>query len=149
MAVTKRTLLIAFIVFLLWVAVYWVPNHSDTRIPRNESGAAHNVRTLNLAEHNYAAQYPNAGFVCSLCDLGELDLIDGALASGTKWGYHFEIQCPQDGSQKATRYTFTAVPMKPGTTGKAAFCTDQGGEIWYSKNGSAEECLAMRKAVKQ
>jgi len=125
----RRTLLIAFIVFLLWVAVYWVPNHSDTRIPRNESGAAHNMLNLNLAEHNYAAQYPNAGFVCSLCDLGELDLIDGALASGTKWGYHFEIRCPQGGSQEATRYTITAVPVEPGKTGTHAFCSDQSGEI--------------------
>ena len=115
----------------------------------NHRRAVESVRDLNLAEHNYAARHPEAGFACELRELGEQGLVDQVLVSGTKAFYHFEIQCAHEGRQKATRYTITAMPVVPGRTGKYALCSDQSGEIWYSENGVVADCLAMHTPVER
>ena len=158
MAFAKRTFLAVFIVMFA-SAVFFLAIFppSTPRIFLNQRRAVESIRQLNVAEHDYAAQHPDAGFACNLSDLGEqgsesrssVGHVDRVLASGTKASYHFEILCPQDDSQKATRYTITAVPVEAGMTGKYALCSSQSGEIWYSENGTASDCLAMRKPVEQ
>jgi hypothetical protein len=156
MALSKRTVLALFIassmaaLFLLAIFPAEPP-----RTFMNHLRAVASMRSLNLAEHNYAAQHPEAGFACNLGDLGEqgssaasrIASVDGVLASGTKSHYHFEIACAQSESQKTTVYTMTAVSTKPGTTGVYALCTDQDGEIWYSENGSTTDCLARHRPI--
>lgn len=88
-------------------------------------------------------------YACKLSDLGEQNLVDQVLASGTKSGYHFELRCLQQGSQKVTGYAITALPVMPGRTGNYALCADQSGEIWYSENGKASDCLAMHKPIER
>jgi len=105
------------------------------------------IREVNLAQQNYSVQHPRTGYACNLSDLGKQGAVDGVLASGTKAGYHFEIQCPQRGAQKAENFTIAAVPVNPGVTGQYALCADQSGEVWYSEHGSVSDCLAMRKQV--
>ena len=105
------------------------------------------IREVNLAQQNYSAQYPRIGYACNLADLSEQGAVDRVLASGTKGGYRFEIQCPQRGAQKAERFTITAVPVNPGVTGQYALCADQSGEVWYSEQGLVSDCVAMRKQV--
>ncbi len=130
------------------------PPHS--RIGPNQASAVNTLRALILAENNYAVQNPDTGFACKLSEFSEqntgavnsVHLSDWLFESGTKSGYRYEIRCPQDGSRRAARYTITAVPTKPGDTGKLAFCTDQSGEIRYSESGFAAECLAIGKHVK-
>ena len=125
------------------------------RLVLNQYRAVHSVRDLSLAEHNYALQHLDTGFACDLGELGEqsskpgdeVGLIDRVLASGTKSSYHFELMCFQSRAEKADSYTITAVPTKPGRSGSYAFCTDQNGEIWYSENGSASDCLAKHKQI--
>jgi hypothetical protein len=158
MAFLKPTLVSALLAALLLLAVLLLGIFLPQNTPRavlNQQQAVRSIRDLSLAEHTYALQHPDAGFACDLRELGEqgvgppAGLIDRVLASGTKSSYHFEIGCAQGESQKATAYTITAVPTKPGTTGVYALCTDQSGEIWYSENGSPSDCLAKRKPIEQ
>jgi hypothetical protein len=67
---------------------------STPRIFLNQRRATISIREVNLAQQNYSAQHPRTGYACTLSDLGQQDAVDGVLASGTKAGYHFEIQCP-------------------------------------------------------
>ena len=157
MAFAKRTFLVGFVVFFMAVVLLGIFSPSTSRVFLNHRRAVESVRELNRAEYNYAAQHPNAGFACNLSDLGGpgsetlsgVGFVDRVLASGTKSSYHFEIRCPQGGSEMVTGYTITATPVEPGTTGKYAWCTNQGREIWYSENGSAVDCLATHKTIER
>jgi len=148
MKFAKRSFLVALIVFLTSVVVWGIFSPlSQPRIPYNHRRAIHNISDLSLAQRIYSARHSYAGYACKLNDLGALGLVDGVLASGTKSGYHFEIQCPQRGAQKAESFTITAVPTIPGVTGQYALCADQSGEVWYGEDGLVSDCLAMHKLV--
>jgi hypothetical protein len=158
MAFLKPTLISALLAVLLLLAALLLGIFLPQKTPRvvlNQYRAVRSIRDLSLAEHSYALQHPDAGFACDLGELGErgvgppVGLIDRVLASGTKSSYHFEIGCAQSERKKATTYTITAVPTKPGTTGVYALCTDQTGEIWYSDNGSISDCLTKHKPIEQ
>jgi hypothetical protein len=147
MAFARRAFLAGLIVLIsaaIWVAFRPV---STPRIFLNQRRATMSIREVNLAQQNYSAQHPRIGYACNLSDLDEQGTVDGVLSSGTKAGYHFEIQCPQRGDQKTERYTITAVPVSPGLTGQYALCGDQSGEVWYSEHGLVSDCFAMRKQV--
>src|SRR5258708_3112612 len=125
MAFLKPTLVSASIAAFLLLAMLllgiFLPQETS-RVVLNQYRAVRSIRDLNLAEHSYSAQHPDAGFACELGELGEqgvgppVGLIDRVLASGTKSWYHFEIRCSQSGSAKPTAYTITAGPTKPRTT---------------------------------
>jgi hypothetical protein len=152
--IAKRVLVtLAIVMFglLVWVGVF-PPHHG--RIPANEATAIRNIQRLNVAQQRYAARHLEVGFACNLTSLGQQesglgidDSIDPVLASGTRSGYHFELRCSRDRNGKAMTYEITALPLVPGTTGNRAFCTDQTSKIWYSKNGSSEECLTRQKQM--
>lgn len=152
----KRLFLGVLIVLLISVVVGLIfAPLSQPRIPYNHSRAIHSITDLSLAESNFAIRHPSTGFACNLGDLEQSSepvplagSVDRVLASGTKAGYHFEILCPQ-GSQSVTGYAITAVPVSPGITGKYAFCADQSGQVWYSENGLALDCLAKHKPVER
>lgn len=157
MAFAKRTFLVGCVAFFIAVVFLGIFSPSTPRVFLNQRRGVESIRELNRAEYNYAAQHPNAGFACNISDLGEqgsecqpqVGLVDRVLASGTKSSYHFEIRCPQDDSETVRGYTITATPVEPGTTGRYALCTNQGGEIWYSENGSASDCLATHKTIER
>lgn len=153
MAFAKRIVLVGFVVFLIAVVFLGIFSPSAPRIFLNQRRAILIIEDVSLAERKYAARHPETGYACNLSDLGEqgseVGLVDRVLASGTKAGYHFEIQCPQRESQKVARYAIIATPVNPGTTGKYALCTDQSGQTWYSENGSAADCLETRKPIEQ
>ena len=155
MTFAKRIVLGIFVVFLIAVVFLGIFPPSTPRILVNQRRAILSIQNASLAEHKYAATHPETGYTCNLNDLSEQDsqvsLVDRVLASGTKSGYHFEIQCPQrEGqSQKVARYAIIATPVNAGATGKYAVCTDQSGQIWYSENGSAADCLETRKPIEQ
>jgi hypothetical protein len=146
MAFARRSFLVVLI--LLISATIWGAFRplSTPRIFLNQRRATISMREVNLAQQNYSVQHPRTGYACTLSDLGEQGAVDGVL---TKAGYHFEIQCPQRGAQKAESFTITAVPLNPGVTGRYALCADQRGEVWYSENGLVSDCLAMRKQVEK
>lgn len=147
MAFARRTFLVGLIVLIS--AAIWGASRplSTPRIFLNQRSATKSLREVNLAQQSYSAQHPHTGSACTLSDLGEQGAVDGVLASGTKSGFHFEIQCPERAAQKAERFTITAVPVNPGVTGQYALCGDQSGEVWYSERGSVSDCLAIRKQI--
>ncbi len=121
----------------------------------SEASAVGSLRTLNTAEVAYFAIYANAGFTCSLADLGgggsgttdahHAGLIDDVLASGKKSGYLFTLSgCPAK-PNPPVEYTITAVPAEPGRG--RAFCTDQTAVIYYAQDGKGETCLAEKKPL--
>jgi hypothetical protein len=152
MAWAKRSILVVILVFFILVVV-WPWSLSTPRMFLNQLRAVRSIEDVTLAERKYAARHPETGYACNLSDLGEqgteIGLVDRVLASGTKSWYHFDIRCAQNGNQKATAYTITALPVEPGHTGTYALCSDQRGEIWYSENGSAADCLETRKPIEQ
>jgi hypothetical protein len=152
MALAKRSILVVILVFFTLVVV-WPRSLSTSRIFLNQRRAILTIEDVSLAERKYAARHPETGYACNFRELGEqgsgAGLVDRVLASGTKAGYHFEIQCPQRESQKVAHYAIIATPVNPGTTGKYALCTDQSGQIWYSENGSAAGCIETRKPIEQ
>lgn len=154
-----KAMLLAVVIVALASAVFWLAVFPPmaSRVLLNQHRAVQSIRNLNRAEHRYAALHPDAGFACNLSDLGEQDpqqppgvgLVDKVLASGTKASYHFVVHCTEDREPKVLSYTITAVPVTPGTSGKYALCTDQGGEIWYSEEGSPSGCLAIHKPIEK
>jgi len=149
MSLAKRgslALLIAFLISVIWLTVF---PHEASRIVLNQRSAVGSFNEVTLAEENYAAQSPSTGYACELTELGKKGMVDSVLASGQRSGYHFEIQCSKDASQKTTSYTVTAWPTSPGITGQYAFCADQRGRIWYSEKGSVADCLAMQKPLER
>lgn len=148
MSTFKRGFLVLFITSVT-AAVFLMAAY-PTNTPRtflNHHRAVASLQSLNFAERAYAHRHPADGFACNLNNLAEQGAIDRVLATGTKAAYIFEIGCPAREAQANTAYTLTAVPTVPGKTGIYALCSDQSGEIWYSANGSASECLAERKPV--
>ncbi len=156
-------------VFLI-IAAIAIPNLLRARIAANEASAVLSIRTIVRAEVTYASTYPAIGYACSLTDLdGEgqspseksAGLIDSGLASGTKTGYRFTLNCdppatlPPDFFEKqqgeppgsVTTYQLTAEPMVSGQTGMRTFCSDQTGIIRFSSTGSAEDCLSSGVAL--
>jgi hypothetical protein len=152
MAFAKRMVLVGFVVLLIAVVFLGGFSLEQPRIPFNHRRAILSIEDVTLAERKYAAGHPETGYACNLSDLGKQGSevgLDRVLASGTKAGYHFEIQCPQRESQKISHYAIIATPVNPGTTGKYAFCTDQSGQVWYSESGTAVDCLETRKPIEQ
>jgi|GEM_PF-2962532 len=167
MILTKRNFLysITVLFIVLVISAIIIPDLSQPRIPWNHRRAVKTIQYLNLAEHNYVLRHKNAGYACNLSDLvvpnpvSDVDLrvrllvsgtdSSGTQPSGTLAYYHFEIQCTKNGSNKAIGYTITALPVIPGVVGVFAICSDQSGEIWYSENGLATECFALRIPVEQ
>jgi hypothetical protein len=153
----KRASLVAFgILFVLTIFFLTAFPPATPRVLLNHRRAVKSIRTFNLAESDHVSRYPEVGFACNITDLApELDpeqpstgpLRDRVLLSGKKAGYLFEIRCLQNDGQKAVGYNVTAVPTQPGVTGTFALCSDQTGQVWYSENGSAEDCLKMRKQI--
>lgn len=128
---------------ILIIAAIAIPNLLRAKIAANESAALGSMRNLITAEVSYQSIHPDAGFTCSLSDLGSAGLIDSSLASGRKYGYIFQLQnCSseaQDGP--VSKFEISAAPLKFNQTGVRAFCVDEQGVVHVDKTGSAQDCL--------
>jgi len=122
----------------------------------NESAAVGRLRDLNNLQHEYAADYPEKGFACALPLLehsekppNRTDYDPGRfLVTGTWSGYNFAVvSCNPNAEGMVSHYQATAVPSERGKTGSRAFCTDDSGELWYDRSGSAAECLLSRRSL--
>jgi hypothetical protein len=72
----------------------------------------------------------------TLDQLATAELVDGALGSGTKRGYLFEV-APSTSTSEFLWFA-TARPEVPGVTGDRYFCTNQTAVIFYSSRRAAE-----------
>jgi hypothetical protein len=111
---------------------------------QNERSAVNSMRTLLNAEASYAAARPTSGFSPELGMLGPAadptdqtyaGLIDAALATGTKDGYHFTIKITSEASNGGvnSNYVASAQPVS-GHVGPT-FCADSSRIIHYAAAG--------------
>ena len=122
-----------------------IPNLLRARITANETTAVGSLRTINVVQVQYSAEYPQRGFAPNLATLGpsekapsadRADLLDGVLANasctGETWcsksGYNFRITATCK-AKKCSDYLAVATPITPGTTGARSFCSTSDGII--------------------
>jgi type II secretory pathway pseudopilin PulG len=127
------------IIPVLIIAAIAIPNLLRSKMAANAASAVGSLRTLNESVVVYSTKYGT--YPPSLAALGPTsspssttaDLIDSALASGTKSGYVFNYHVfeviASNGRRESPTYTITANPVTSGTTGTRYFFTDQSGTI--------------------
>src|SRR6266481_1820061 len=100
-----------------------------------EASAVGSLRTINVAQVEYARTRPDRGFASSLAELGPRSddaLIDSVLASGKKSSYIFILTAaPPDSRGRIVRYGITARPQHYGET-KHSFFTDESGLLRFT-----------------
>lgn len=134
---------IAGIPIILIIAAISIPNLLRARMAANEASAVATIRTLVTAEMAYAESHRDAGYTCSLSDLGDAQLITSADASGMSRGYQFELsgcEAATEGGPKV-KYRVVAYPAKVNNTGIRAFCSDESAVIKTDSGGSPQACL--------
>jgi type II secretory pathway pseudopilin PulG len=129
------------IIPLLIISAIAIPNFLRARMAANEA-SMRSLRALNESASVYSTTY--GAYPSSLGALGPspspsstaANLIDSALANGTKSGYVFVYYGIFDpaGKGEAERYIITASPVTPRTTGMRYFFTDQSGTIRTESN---------------
>jgi len=139
---------VSFIPILI-IAAIAIPNLLRARMAANESSAVASIRTLNAAEVAYSQSHADAGFTCSLPDLGSAELINTQLASGMKSGYVFELGgCSSEtGTGANTKYQVLARPVTQNQSGVRAFCSDESAVIRVETGGLAKRCLENGRAI--
>lgn len=131
--------LLIVVAIILIIAAIAIPNLLRSKMAANEASAVGSLRTMNTASVSYSTTYGN--YPPALPSLGPsssptsttADLIDSALASGTKSGYSFTFTTASPYQQ----YSITASPITPGVTGQRYFYTDQSGVIRVNLTATA------------
>lgn len=126
------------VLFLLGIlivgAVLWKKGRLDTR-------ASDPLRTIFLAQIEYAREHPDKGFATSLEELGNDSsgsLIDLVLASGTKSGYEFILWTAGPSSQgRVERYFVVTRPQKYQEGERSFFMDESGVERFTTANRAA------------
>jgi len=133
---------IAGIPMFLIVAAIAIPNLLRARMAANESSAVAEIRQLVASEVTYSTDHPQEGFTCSLPALEKAG-VSGALASGQRAGYAFELTGCAPGAEGGPnmKYQVVAYPVRRNQTGVRAFCSDESAVIKVDVGGSAEKCL--------
>ncbi len=106
----------------------------------DEASSIGAIRTINVAQVEYARTHPGRGFASSLAELGpgsDDPLIDSVLASGKKSSYIFILTAaPQDSHGRIVRYGITARPQHYGKT-KRSFFIDESGVLRFTVENRA------------
>jgi type II secretory pathway pseudopilin PulG len=117
-----------------------VPNMVSARKAGNEIAAVGALRTIATAQAVFREgdkdQNGKLDYAGSLKALGDAQLVDGVLASGTKQGYLFKVRTGKD---PLFDWSANADPAVPKTTGDRWFFIDQSGVIRSSTTGPADE----------
>lgn len=138
---------IAIIPFFI-IAAIAIPNLLRSRIAANEASVVSSLRTINSALVLYNTEYGQ--YPPKLSNLGPpasgnptreaADLIDQALAGGTKTGYTFHYEAfSSQGTTTLDLYRLTAEPLVVNQTGMRFFFTDQSGVIRHATGERANE----------
>lgn len=128
----------------LWVPVVGIaavaiilPNLLLYRLrAHDEASSVGALRTINVAQVEYARTHPDRGFASSLAELGpgsDDPLIDSTLASGVKGSYIYILTAaPQDSHGRIVRYCITARPQHYGNKTKHSFFIDESGVLRFT-----------------
>jgi type IV pilus assembly protein PilA len=140
-------IVMAIIAILMLIAI---PTMGNMKKYANETSAQASIRAINLAQSQYESTYPANGYACSLQALGgdpksgppsptNAQVLQVDLATGIKSGYSFSIgNCTKvnnNGTDRITGYTVTAIPLTVGQSGNRSFCSDQFGAIKFDPAG--------------
>lgn len=109
------------------------------RVPY-EASAVGSLRTINVAQVEYARTHPDKGFASSLAELGpgSGDLISPVLASGRKNSYVFILTAaPPDSQGRIFRYSVIARPQHYGKNSRHNFFTDESGVLRFTTENRA------------
>lgn len=142
-ALDGQILATRFVVSFLCIVTYLViiPFRFGHGWGANEASAVGSLRSIGMAQDEYASTHPGKGYAASLADLGPspgTDSINGVLASGVKSGYAFTMSvAPQDSDGRITTYAVAARPQRYETTGKRSFFLDQSGTFRYTTENRA------------
>jgi type IV pilus assembly protein PilA len=141
---------IAGIPLILIVAAIAIPNLLRARMAANESSAVAEVRQLVASEVTYSTSHPEEGFTCSLPALEKAGVLTGALASGQKNGYAFELTGCAPGAEGGPnmKYQVVAYPVRLNQTGVRAFCSDESAVVKVDAGGSAEKCVQSGESLR-
>ncbi len=156
---TLMELLIVISIMLILMLIA-IPNMLNLKATANETSAKQSLRAIQIAENQYATNYPANGYACSLAALGGsassgpptpqgAQLLQSDLTSGLKAGYSFNIvncqKAPGSGQQdNFVSYEVTAVPQAVGKTGHNGFCLDMSGEIKADPSGGTNCTVAIQ-----
>jgi hypothetical protein len=107
----------------------------------DEASSVGSLRTIYIAQKQFASDHVQLGFAPSLAQLGPTpgaELIDFLLASGTKSGYTFTITSASIDSQgRVTKYNATARPIHYDKRTTHSFLLDESGAIHYTTENRA------------
>jgi type II secretory pathway pseudopilin PulG len=108
----------------------------QSRMEANEAAAQATLRTLNTAFEAYRASNAEPAYPKTLKELCEAQppYITSDLASGTRYGYKFEIVNVDDDS-----YLITAYPESVNSTGRYSFCIKEDSKLRINQGGSRIE----------
>ena len=108
---------------------------------RIEAKPSDPLRTIFLAQIEYASEHPDKGFASSLNDLAirsKGSLIDSVLASGAKSGYEFILWTAAPDSKGLVSRFFVVARPESYREGKRSFFIDQSGvERFTTENRAA------------
>lgn len=96
--------------YVLVIAAISIPNLLAARRAANEAGAINSLRQLDTAEANFAGKQGVKWRFGTMQELAAAGLIDQFLASGTKYGYRFELRA------EGTSFEAMATPLTYGQT---------------------------------
>jgi len=135
--------LLVVVSIILILAAVAIPNYIKSKCTANEAAAIGALRTIGIANWNYAAACPDIGYSVSLSELNTgtlcpamVGMIDFNLSNNIRSGYNFNYTSQTLGTVNAL-YTVTAVPLKIGVSGYRGFFVDQSQQIRFSNNGTA------------
>jgi type IV pilus assembly protein PilA len=131
--------IIIVVVVIVLSAGIVIPNLWKSKTDIDDASAIRSIRTIVLAEKNYAQSY-DKGYSSSLATMGmppdampsasRAGFIDSELAAGVKEGYAFNYQPgPVNENGRIQTYTLTVSPTKPGSSGNTYYFVDQTGVI--------------------
>jgi hypothetical protein len=146
-----KRVLVGLAVFIAGLIAYiLVASPGKVWVSANEAAAVGKLRDLNDFQRKYPADHPENGFTCTLSlpeSAEPANRTDHDMTS-TQFGYNFAIiNCRIDAKGRVIRYQATAVPIKLGTTGFRAYCTDDSEELWFDRSGSASQCLQSQHSL--
>lgn len=138
--------LLVVVVVIAVIAALAIPGLLAYRRSANEGSAIATLRTLHNAEMTYQASDRDGNFAGSLSTLAEGELIDSALATGTKSGYNFKGDSTLATAESLATLLYSAVPVKSegiDRTGTRRFGVATDGVIHYSDSEAGTHFMSV------
>ena len=115
---------------LFLVGLSFTPNISADSSPRtfNEKFVIGALQKTHSAQSTFQDSVGNGNYG-TFEQLRNENFIDGALATGEKYFYHFTITIVNAAPDRASQYQVSAVPQRYGKSGKLSFFIDESGVV--------------------